>query len=298
MHGYAGKILRVNLSEKSVTEEELNSDDAQKFIGGSGLGAKILYKETTRETGPLEPDNILAYFTGPFGNSPIPSSDRHSIVAKSPLTGIWGESDVGGKWGAWLKSIGYDGIVIKGASKSPVFLYLGPDRIEIRDATHLWGRDTYEIEGLLERELGHKIAISSIGIGGENLVKFASIMHDGKHGRAAGRCGLGAVMGSKKLKAIVLGKGKMKPNLYKKEELRSEIKERILKIKESRKEATFYGHLDPLLPQRHWVICPLRIGSLVAGEREQRRLQEEGWRKLYWWVDMRAMDAQWAVAAW
>ncbi len=268
MHGYAGKILRVNLSEKSVVKEELKSDDTRKFIGGSGLGAKILYDETNQKTGPLDPDNILAYFTGPFGNSPIPSSDRHSIVAKSPLTGIWGESDVGGKWGAWLKSIGYDGIVIKGTAESPVFLYIGPDLIEIRDAKHLWGRDTYEIEGLLEREVGHKIAVSCIGIGGENLVKFASIMHDGKHGRAAGRCGLGAVMGSKKLKAIVLAKGKEKPNLYQATELKAEIKERILKIKESRRDASLYGTSRSITPAEMLGDLPIKnwqLGSWSEG---------------------------------
>jgi len=268
LNGYAGKILQVNLNERRITSEDLNSDDARKFIGGSGLGAKILYDETNQKTGPLDPDNILAYFTGPFGKSPIPSSDRHSIVAKSPLTGIWGESDVGGKWGAWLKSIGYDGIVIKGAAESPAYLYVAPDRIELRDAKHLWGRDTYDIEGLLEKELGHKIAVSCIGVAGENLVKFASIMHDGKHGRAAGRCGLGAVMGSKKLKAIVLAKGKMNSNLYRAQALKSEIKQRILKIKESRKDATLYGTSRSITPAEALGDLPIknwRLGNWSEG---------------------------------
>jgi aldehyde:ferredoxin oxidoreductase len=262
LEGYMGRILRVDLSEKSITEEALNSEHVRKFIGGSGLGAKILYEETTEKTDPLGPGNILAYFTGPFGNNPIPCSGRHSIVAKSPLTGIWGESDVGGKWGAWLKSVGYDGIVIKGNSKSPVFLYVGPDRTEIRDAAHLWGKDTYEIEEILERELGHKIAISCIGIGGEHLVKFASIMHDGKHGRAAGRGGLGTVMGSKKLKAIVLKKGERKPNLYRKEALKAEMKWMIPKIKESRKEATLYGTCRSITPAEALGDLPIKNWQL------------------------------------
>jgi aldehyde:ferredoxin oxidoreductase len=262
MNGYMGKILRINLNERRIATEELTSENARKFIGGSGLGAKMLYEETSGKTGPLAPDNILAYFTGPFGRSPIPSSNRHSIVARSPLTGIWGESDVGGKWGAWLKSLGYDGIVINGTAETPVYLYMAPDTIQIRDAEHLWGKDTYETEEFLEKELGARIAISCIGIAGENLVKFASIMHDGKHGRAAGRCGLGAVMGSKKLKAIVLTKGALRPNLDSAETLRSEIKPNILKIMKSRKDATRFGTARSITPAEALGDLPIKNWQL------------------------------------
>ena len=189
-NGYMGSILRINLTDKSVVKEQLRVGDLKQFIGGSGLGAKMLFGETDERTDPLGSENVLIYLTGPFGNSPILCSDRHSIIAKSPLTGIWGESDVGGKWGASLKSTGYDGIIVMGRSSHPVIIYIGEEKVEIINAKHLLGKDTYEIEDLLKKELSHEIALSCIGIAGENLVKFASIMHDGRHGRAAGRCGL------------------------------------------------------------------------------------------------------------
>lgn len=246
--GYMGKILRINLTHQSVTEEGLNREDLRQFIGGSGLGAKFLFKETDGSTDPLGPENLLIYLTGPFVGTPVPTSGRHSIVAKSPQTGIWGESDVGGKFGVWLRSLGYDGLVVKGASDHPVYLYMGPEKNEIRDARHLWGKDTFEIENILQEEMGPEIAISCIGIAGENLVKFASIMHEGKHGRAAGRCGLGAVMGSKKLKVIVLRRGSLKPLLSHKEELSTDLQKVIPRLKEIKKDSTLYGTSRSILP--------------------------------------------------
>lgn len=260
--GYMGKLLRIDLTDKSVAEEELEAEVLKQFIGGSGLGAKILFDETDEKTNPLGPENVLIYLTGPFGNSPILCSDRHSIIAKSPLTGIWGESDVGGKWGAWLKSTGYDGIMVTGRASHPVIIYIGEGKVEIKDAKHLWGKDTYEIEDLLKKELSHEIALSCIGIAGENLVKFASIMHDGKHGRAAGRCGLGAVMGSKNLKAIVLKRGNQKPYLYNKRELTNEMRKIIPVIKEGRKDATLYGTSRSISPAEALGDLPLKNWQL------------------------------------
>lgn len=262
LNGYMNKLLRVHLTDKSIIEEEIKEDDAKHFIGGSGLGSKMLFMETDERTDPLGPENVLYYLTGPFGNSPILCSDRHSIIAKSPLTGIWGESDVGGKWGAWLKSRGYDGIIVTGKSSHPVIIYIGDGKVEIRNAKHLWGKDTYEIEEFLEKELGHEIALSCIGIAGENLVKFAGIMHDGKHGRAAGRCGLGAVMGSKNLKAIVLKKGNQKPYLYNKKDLTNEMRRIIPNIKETRKDATLYGTSRSISPAEALGDLPIKNWQL------------------------------------
>jgi len=246
--GYIGKILRIDLTSRSVAEEGLNPGELRQFIGGSGLGAKILFRETDQNTDPLGPGNVLIYLTGPFVGTPVPTSGRHCIVAKSPLTGIWGEAEAGGKFGVWLKSLGYDGIVVHGASESPVYVYIGEGKTEIRDAGHLWGKDTYEIEGFLEGELGHEIAISCIGIAGENLVKFASIMHEGKHARAAGRCGLGAVMGSKKLKAIVLKRGNLRPQVSHKDELADDLKKVVPRLKEIKKDSTLYGTSRSISP--------------------------------------------------
>jgi aldehyde:ferredoxin oxidoreductase len=260
--GYMGKILRIDLTDKSVAEEALKAEVLRQFIGGSGLGAKILFDETDGNTDPLGPENILIYLTGPFVNTPVPTSGRHCIVAKSPLTGIWGESDIGGKWGVWLKSLGYDGLVVKGASESPVYMYMTEGKVEIRDARHLWGKDTYEIEDFFQKELGHEVALSCIGVAGENLVKFASIMHEGKHARAAGRCGLGAVMGSKKLKAIVLKRGKLKPSLHNQEELLKDIKRIVPLLKEIKKDSTLYGTSRSITPAEALGDLPIKNWQL------------------------------------
>lgn len=204
MKGYAGKILRVELSRERVETQALDEDLAKKFIGGSGLAAKILYDETGADTDPLGPENLLIFMTGPFAATPVITSGRHAVVTKSPLTGIFAESDSGGTWGAVLKKAGFDGIVVKGKAKKPVYLWVVEGRAEIRDASHLWGQDTYEVEGAIREETRKDAVVASIGPAGEKLVRFASILTDGKDARAAGRAGVGAVMGSKNLKAIAV----------------------------------------------------------------------------------------------
>ncbi len=204
MKGYAGKILRVDLSRGQIAVEALDKEVAQKFIGGSGLAAKILYDETGPETNPLGPENRLIFMTGPFAATPVITSGRHAVVTKSPLTGAFTESDSGGTWGPSLKRAGFDGIVISGRSGKPVYLWVCEGRAEIRDASRLWGRDTYDLDSLLRKETREEAVVASIGPAGERRVRFASIMNDGKDGRAAGRGGAGAVMGSKKLKAIAV----------------------------------------------------------------------------------------------
>ena len=204
MKGYTGKILRVDLSKRRVETEALDETLAQKFIGGSGLAAKVLYDETGPETDPLGPENRLIFMTGPFAATPVITSGRHAVVTKSPLTGIFAESDSGGTWGPSLKRAGFDGVVITGKSAKPVYIWVADGKAEIRDASHLWGKDTYELDPLLRKETRDEAVVASIGQGGEKGVRFASIMNDGREGRAAGRGGTGAVMGSKNLKAIVV----------------------------------------------------------------------------------------------
>ena len=204
LKGYTGKILRLDLTHSKVTVEDLKEEWAQQFIGGSGLGAKFLYEMTDERTDPLGPENPLIFMTGPFTGTSVPLSGRHAVVSRSPLTGIFGESDVGGTWGANLKRAGFDGIIVTGKSVKPVYLWVHDGKWEIRDASHLWGKDTYEIDPILKGETHEKAVVSTIGEAGENLVSLATIMTDGKDGRAAGRCGMGAVMGSKNLKAIVV----------------------------------------------------------------------------------------------
>lgn len=204
LKGYTGKILRLDLTHSKVYMEDLNEEWAQQFIGGSGLGAKFLYEMTDERTDPLGPENPLIFMTGPFTGTSVPLSGRHAVVTRSALTGIFGESDVGGTWGANLKRAGFDGIIVTGKSNKPVYFWVHDGKLEIRNASHLWGKDTYEIDPILKGETHEKAVVGTIGQAGENQVPMASIMTDGKDARAAGRCGMGAVMGSKNLKAIVV----------------------------------------------------------------------------------------------
>jgi aldehyde:ferredoxin oxidoreductase len=198
------KLLRVNLEERRTDIQEIGTEDLRLYMGGSGIGAKILYEETSAGTDPLGPENPLIFMTGLFTGSLVPLSGRHSVVSKSPLTGIYGESDVGGSWGNALKRAGYDGVMVIGQSEEPVYLVLAEDKAEIRSAKDLWGKDSHETDRIIKQEFGQKAVISCIGQAGERLVRISSIISDAEHGRAAGRCGLGAVMGSKKLKAIAI----------------------------------------------------------------------------------------------
>ena len=203
MKGYAGKLLHVNLTKQESQVEGLSEHEARMFIGGSGLAAKRLWEMTGNETDPLGPENVLIFMTGPLTGTKVPLSGRHEVAAKSPLTGIYGESDVGGRWGTELKKGGFDGVVITGKSARPTYLWINENGVEFRDARHLWGLDTYEVSPILRAETDEKAIEACIGPAGERLARIASIMHDGRDARAAGRCGLGAVMGSKNLKAIV-----------------------------------------------------------------------------------------------
>ncbi len=203
MKGYAGKLLRVNLSKQESRVEGLSEQEARMFIGGSGLAAKRLWEMTGNETDPLGPENVLIFMAGPLTGTKVPLSGRHEIAAKSPLTGIFGESDVGGRWGTELKKAGFDGVIITGRSPTHTYLWINENGAEFRDARPLWGLDTYEASSILRAETDQKAIEACIGPAGERLARIASIMHDGRDARAAGRCGLGAVMGSKNLKAVV-----------------------------------------------------------------------------------------------
>ena len=202
MFGLMGKLLRVNLTEGSILQEEIPEEKAKKFLGGRGLGTKYLFDELKRGIDPLGPENKLIFMTGLLTGTPSPSASRYSVVTKSPLTNIWAQSSSGGRWGVDLKHSGFDGIVFEGISERPVYLTIDDEKAELRDATDLWGKNVSETTQLLKERLGDTFNVASIGTAGENLVKYAAIMND-LH-RAAGRCGVGAVMGSKRLKAIAV----------------------------------------------------------------------------------------------
>ncbi|MBE9390969.1 aldehyde ferredoxin oxidoreductase family protein [Fervidicoccus fontis] len=206
--GFHGKILKVDLSTGTIKTLELSEEMAKSFVGGSGLAAALLYDILTRDLDPLSPDSPLLFITGPFTGSKVPSSSRYAICAKSPLTGLWGESTAGGHFPASLKLSGYDGILFVGRSSKPVYLFVHNGEAEIKDASDLWGLTTYETQEAIRDELGRDVKVASIGPAGENMVKFAAVIND--EGKAAGRTGMGAVMGSKNLKAVAVY-GNMEP---------------------------------------------------------------------------------------
>ncbi len=202
MYGYQGKILRVNLSSQSVTTEDLNLDTAVKFVGGRGLGTKFMMDEVDPNVDPLSPENKLIIATGPLTGAPLPTGGRYMVVTKGPLTGTIASSNSGGRWGAELKFAGYDMIIVEGKAESPVYISIEDDKVEIRDAAHLWGKEVSPTEAVLKQETTEKSKFLSIGPAGEKLSLMACIMNDTY--RAAGRTGVGAVMGSKNLKAIAV----------------------------------------------------------------------------------------------
>jgi len=221
--GYAGKILRVNLTTGEITTTFFEEDILRKYLGGSGLGARILYDETDSNTDPLGPENPLIFLTGPTEGTKVPNSGRYQVITRSPLTGSYGEANSGGKWGVRLKKAGYDGVIFKGISPKPVYLYINDTTVELLDASHLWGKDTFETDKMLRETHGKKACTCNISIAGEKLSRLACIMNDGEDARTAGRCGVGAVMGSKKLKAICVD-GNVKTPIVNEESLNNSVK--------------------------------------------------------------------------
>jgi len=200
--GYIGKILEVNLPTKQVAAVGLEEEVVRNFLGGTGLGVKILYDEVGPDVDPLSPDNVVIIATGPLSGTAAPANGRTEAITKSPLTGIIGRGNFGGWWGPRLKLAGFEAVVVRGKSDSPVYLWINDDVAELRDAGHLWGKDTWETTDVLKKELGDDISVLSIGQAGENLVRFACPVADYHH--APGRSHVGCVMGTKKLKAIAV----------------------------------------------------------------------------------------------
>jgi aldehyde:ferredoxin oxidoreductase len=211
LNGY-GKILDVNLTTRELSKREVNERFAKEFLGGMGFSAKILYDEVGPDVDPLSPENIIIFANGPLTGTQAPCSGRTEITTKSALTGNLGTGNTGGLWGTRLKHAGFDVIIIRGQAEKPVYLWINDDTVELRDAGHVWGQDIGPTSDILCEELGPlltKISVLTIGPAGENLVKYACPVNDYHH--CAARCGAGAVMGAKRLKAIaVRGTGTVK----------------------------------------------------------------------------------------
>jgi len=210
MLGYRGKLAIVDLGGRSNEVEDLDEAELRAYLGGSGLGALLLARFVPPRSDPLGPDNALIVSVGPFCGTPVPTSGRHQLTSLSPLTGFFAESDVGGRWGWALQASGFDALVVRGLSDRPVAIIVDCGAIRIEDASELWGADCFATEEAYKRKYPLS-ETACIGEAGEKLVRIASVMHDGRHARAAGRCGLGAVMGSKKLKAIVALPSELEP---------------------------------------------------------------------------------------
>jgi len=203
LNGYNGKILRVDLSRRALSVETPPENFYRTYIGGRNFVAYHLLKELKGGEDALGPENKLIFAAGVLTGVPASGTGRNSVGAKSPLTGAYGDAEVGGYWGAELRHAGMDAIIIEGRATSPVYLWIQDGQAEIRDAQHLWGRTTGDCERLIKEELGDKaVRVAQIGIAGENQVRFACVINDLSH--AAGRTGMGAVMGSKNLKAVAV----------------------------------------------------------------------------------------------
>ena len=233
LYGYAGKILRVDLTTCKISEKPLDKQLLERFVGGVGFASKLLYDEVPAWIDAFDPLNLLIFSTGPLTGTPAPCTGRHFIAAKSPLTGYFGDSSAGGFWGAELKAAGYDAILLSGRSARPVYLWINDGDVEIRDASAYWGMDTRQADRSIRKDLGDKNArVADIGIAGENLVRIASVMNE-EAGHAAGRCGMGAIMGYKNLKAIAV-RGHSQIPVAHADELQKKIVELIKMLKEDK----------------------------------------------------------------
>ena len=228
--GYMGRLLWVDLSQGHIREEGLDEQIVRDFIGGYGLGARILYSCQKAGVDPLGPESVLGILTGPCSGTGAIDGSRFMVMGKSPLTGTWGDADCGGYFGPELKFAGFDGIFFTGISEKPVYLLVQNGGAELRDAGYLWGKDTTETDELLKGELGRKVQIACIGPAGEKLSLISAVMHD--RGRAAGRSGLGALMGSKRLKAIA-ARGDMKVPIANETRLADLRKKYLAQLRES-----------------------------------------------------------------
>ena len=201
MKGYAGKLLRVDVSNRKVSKEEISDSMKRDFLGGRGFAIKLLWDEV-KHADPLSEKNKLIFATGPLSSQLIPSSGKMVIASKSPLTGGYGDGNIGTMASVHLRKAGYDVLVVEGRSEKPCYLLIEDQDVKIVDASELWRKNTFEAQDILEKKHGKNSGALLIGPAGENLIPFSTVMS--QKGRAGGRPGMGAVMGSKKLKAIVI----------------------------------------------------------------------------------------------
>lgn len=273
---YAGKFLRVNLTDGTWHEETIDEAEVRQWLLGSGYAAKLYYEEMDPAVEPLDPENPLYVFNGVLAGTFAPTGCRSSWCGRSPLTGIWNEANLGNYWGAELRFAGYDGLVIHGKSAKPVYLWInGLDgTIELRDAGHVWGKNYFETSDTLQAETDKRAQVAGIGTAGERLVKIAGIMSGPSHYvRAAARGGMGALMGSKNLKAIVV-RGKERPEYPDRKAFLGTVKEQNALIKEDSIAMTNFGTAGGVagtekfgdMPMRNWTLGSWERADEISGQ--------------------------------
>ncbi len=237
-YGYMGRLLFVDLTNRTFHEEELSEETARRFVGGYGIGARVIMERMRPGVDPLGPDNIFGIGTGPLTLSGVYSTCRFATMGKSPLTGYWGDANCGGDFANAFKAGGYDLVFFEGKAEQPVYLLIRDGTAELKDARHLWGKDTAVAEEMIREENGDRgLKVAVIGRGGERLARIAAVMND--RGRAAARSGLGAVMGSKNLKAVACT-GSMRPEVLDRAAIKAMMKEMIRETKEN-PSGMFFG---------------------------------------------------------
>jgi aldehyde:ferredoxin oxidoreductase len=229
---YAGQLLNVNLSTGEISQERIPEEQVRTCLLGSGLAAELYYRQMRPDLAPLDVASPVYVVAGLLTGTMLPTACKFSVCGRSPLTGVWNESTGGGYWGAELRFAGYDGIAITGSATGPVYLWITESGVEIRDASHLWGLDCYETVERIRQETDAKARVIAIGPAGERLVHLAAIMVDGHEARAVGRGGMGAVFGSKNLKAIAV-RGRKRPAYVDEARLRASVREKNRVIQEN-----------------------------------------------------------------
>ena len=256
VYGNTGKILEIDLEKQKTSDRKIDEKLYKQFIGGSGLAAALLYDKLTKELDPLSPENPLSFIAGPLVGTKIPNCGRHVVCAKSPQTNIWGEANSGGKFGAYMKFLGYDGFIFSGKSNEPIYMIIKDDHIDFKSAEKLWGKNSFEVGDYIKEKHEKVFSYATIGQAGENLSKVAALMNDGD--RAAGRTGMGAVMGSKNLKAIALFTSTRKVAVAREEELADHARKIREPVKESSIGRTLFGTAAYVSGGMKWGDVPVK----------------------------------------
>lgn len=242
-----GQVLIVDLTDRSSRTLGIEENILKKFVGGAGVAAFLYTRLVEGNVQPLDPASPFMAMTGPLTGTPALLSGRHGFAGRSPLTGFWGHASVGGHWGVELRRTGFDGLAIVGKAKRPTYVCLYDDKIEFRDADGIWGLDTFETDAAIKRELGDRAQVCTIGPAGERLVKYAGVFTDGVHARTAARCGLGALMGSKNLKALAV-RGIRDLPIANSESLKESIRELLPSFTDKLKGMSEYGTPGLVVP--------------------------------------------------